>query len=187
MIKLVAGLIFTIFLFSNIAASCNSSQIDINTAPTEDLDNIIGVGSVIAQNIINSRPFYSLDDLIKVSRIGNKTLEKIRSQGLACISDENLSNDNTAIIETNGTTDFTDSAKLNDTISDLNYQVPQNISKSSPELIVLNSSSSKDIKSNDNVWSSERIALYGFIAFTILLGFLFAAKKIRRHKTEFQE
>jgi competence ComEA-like helix-hairpin-helix protein len=183
MIKLATGLILAIFLFSNISASCNSSQIDLNSASIDELDNLTGIGMVIAQNIINSRPFNSVDDLISVNRIGNKTLEKIKLQGLACVDETNISNsDSTQNI--NETANFTDPIK-NDS-PQLNYPKSQNVSNSSPKIIVLNSSS-KDIKSNDNVWSSERIALYGFIAFSILLGFLFAAKKIRRHKTEFQK
>jgi competence ComEA-like helix-hairpin-helix protein len=179
MIKLAAGLMLAIFLFSNISASCNSSQIDINSASTEELDNITGIGSVIAQNIINSRPFNSVDDLVNVNRIGNKTLEKIKAQGLACVVETNISN---PILNVSEATTKDSTKNITPLV---NYPSQQNITKSPPKIIVLNSSS-KDIKSNDNVWSSERIALYGFIAFSILLGFLFAAKKIRRPKTEFQ-
>ena len=65
--------------------TCSYKSIDINTASKEDLDKLIGIGEVLAQRIINSRPFSSLDDLIKVAGIGDKTLEKIKEQGCAYV------------------------------------------------------------------------------------------------------
>jgi competence ComEA-like helix-hairpin-helix protein len=59
--------------------------IDINSASLEELQKIYGVGPVIAKRIIEARPFSSLDDLIKVKGIGEKTLQKIKEQGLACV------------------------------------------------------------------------------------------------------
>lgn len=180
------GLLFLSILamISIISAQCNETQIDINSASMEELDNLTGIGPVIAQNIINARPFNSVDDLINVSRIGNKTLEKIKSQGLACVTmDENISDNSISIAPD---LDSDNSTTANDIIPNTSYQNPPDSKQSPPEVIILNLSS-KDIKSSNNVWSSERIALYGFIAFTVLLGFLFAAKKIRMHKTEFQE
>ena len=60
-----------------------ASLIDINTAPLEELEEIIGIGPALAQRIIEARPFNSLDDLIKVKGIGEITLQKIKDQGLA--------------------------------------------------------------------------------------------------------
>jgi len=60
-------------------------KIDINTASPKELQKLTGVGVVFAQKIIEARPFYSLDELTKVSGIGSKTLENIRTQGLAWI------------------------------------------------------------------------------------------------------
>lgn len=59
--------------------------ININTASLQQLDNLQGIGPVLAQRIIDARPFSSVDDLIKVKGIGQKVLEKIKEQGLACI------------------------------------------------------------------------------------------------------
>ena len=66
-------------------AKPESHLIDINTASEKDLQKITGIGPTLAQGIITARPFYSLDDLIKVNRIGPKTLEKIKEQGLAWV------------------------------------------------------------------------------------------------------
>ena len=66
-------------------AAQGASLIDINTAPLEELEKIIGVGPALAQKIIEARPFDSLDDLIKVKGIGEITLQKIKDQGLAWV------------------------------------------------------------------------------------------------------
>ncbi len=73
--------IFLIFPFFVLAAD----KIEINTASLERLDEITEIGPVLAQRIIDARPFSSIDDLIKVQGIGEKTLQKIKDQGLACI------------------------------------------------------------------------------------------------------
>ena len=80
--------IFLIFLLPNISAICNESQININTASLEELDALTGIGPVKAQAIIDTRPFNSVDDLINVNGIGEVTLNNIKLQGLACVSDE---------------------------------------------------------------------------------------------------
>lgn len=73
-----------IFLFLFIfAQTVVAEKIDINTASLGELQKIIGVGPVIAQRIIEARPFHSLDELTRVRGIGPKTLEKIKNQGLA--------------------------------------------------------------------------------------------------------
>jgi len=82
------GLFFLVFLSAFTALSIKAEQIDINTASLEELDKITGIGPVIGQRIIDARPFTSLDDLIRVKGIGEKTLQKIREQGLAWVSQE---------------------------------------------------------------------------------------------------
>ena len=60
--------------------------ININTASKEELQAITGVGPVLAQRMIEARPFYSLSDLIMVSGIGQTTLDKIIAQDCAYAS-----------------------------------------------------------------------------------------------------
>ena len=79
-------LVLTIFFISSCFAQCNSGQVDINSASLTDLDKLTGIGPAYAQGIVDGRPYSTLDELDKVKGIGPKTLEKIKAQGLACIS-----------------------------------------------------------------------------------------------------
>lgn len=60
----------------------NAHSININTASSETLKKIPGIGAVIANNIILLRQkkgkFNSLDELIEVKRIGSKKLSSIK-------------------------------------------------------------------------------------------------------------
>ena len=61
-----------------------SGIININRATKTEFDSLVGIGPVIAGRIINYRtqngPFLAIEDLLKVSGVGPKTLEKIRSR-----------------------------------------------------------------------------------------------------------
>lgn len=58
-------------------------KVNINTADSEELQKIPGVGPVTAENIISYREsngsFKSIDDIKNVSGIGEKTFEKMKS------------------------------------------------------------------------------------------------------------
>ncbi len=99
--RLIVFLAF-IIVFSFVHATCLENQIDINIATIEELDKLNGIGPAYAQRIIDARPFISIEELTKVSGIGPATLTKIKDQGLACISLDNLeesSEDETKEIE----------------------------------------------------------------------------------------
>lgn len=54
------------------------NSVDLNTASRDELMRIPGVGEITALEIISSRPFDSVDDLLRVRGIGQKTLESLR-------------------------------------------------------------------------------------------------------------
>jgi competence ComEA-like helix-hairpin-helix protein len=56
----------------------SETKLDVNTASQAELENISGIGPVIAQRIISARPFKSADDLRNVKGIGDKKYAKIR-------------------------------------------------------------------------------------------------------------
>ena len=69
------------------SGGANSSKkftgiININRASKVDFDSLSGIGPVIAGRIVTYRvqngPFMAIDDLLKVSGVGPKTLERIR-------------------------------------------------------------------------------------------------------------
>ena len=57
--------------------------VDINSATAEELQQLMGVGPVLAQAIVDYRaehgPFASVDELLEVSGIGEAKLEGIRN------------------------------------------------------------------------------------------------------------
>ena len=65
--------------------TAKSKCVDLNTASTEELQQIVHIGPSRAEGIIAIRPLYSIADLDKVSGKGPSRLDDIASQGLACI------------------------------------------------------------------------------------------------------
>lgn len=67
---------------SNTGGNATAGLININTADSDALMELPGVGEATARAIIENReqlgPFTSVDDLLRVSGIGEKKLEKIR-------------------------------------------------------------------------------------------------------------
>jgi DNA uptake protein ComE-like DNA-binding protein len=60
------------------SSSAAVGKLDINTATEKELTTVPGIGHVIAAHIIAARPFWSADDLRKVSGIGDKKYAQVR-------------------------------------------------------------------------------------------------------------
>ena len=74
-------LILILLALSFVSAGC----VDINSASLDELDEIVWVGPATAQKIIDARPFDSVEDLEKVSGIGEVKISDIKEEGLACV------------------------------------------------------------------------------------------------------
>lgn len=81
MLKLVRSIVLALALipFGAVAA-----EIDINTATVEQLEQLKGIGPVKASAIVQYRSengaFASVDELVNVPGIGEKSLAQIRAQ-----------------------------------------------------------------------------------------------------------
>jgi len=162
---------------------CEEGQIDINTATLVELDKIYGVGPVKAQAIINTRPFVSVNELIKVPGIGELTLDKILDQGLVCVENEVIKEEiaeEEVLGGNGGASDFArDEEELNERGQELEGGSEQTLT---PQVIKLNTP--KDIKSEDNIEGLDKAdyAKYGFIVFCILIGVLLILRNKKRQK-----
>jgi competence ComEA-like helix-hairpin-helix protein len=200
---------------SSIMAVCDNGDIDINSASAEDLDKLSGIGPAYAKAIIDTRPFGSVEDLIDVKGIGPVTLDKIKTQGLACVSGEEESapveeevaqeDENTQDTENipqeetqnaeeqpakEKATIKKDVSVNKEEIKEIETAINTNMSITGEAIktIVLSPSNPKDIKSETDKeqLSKNKFAIYGLIVFCILLVILFGFKKTKDEKNEFR-
>lgn len=61
-----------------ITTETGSERVSVNSASATELDTLPGVGPTTAQRIIEGRPYNTIEDLLGVKGIGEKTLEKLR-------------------------------------------------------------------------------------------------------------
>jgi len=185
---------FLIFILNFTSANCTEGQVNINLASLEDLDSIYGIGPAKAQAIINARPFSSLDDLIRVSGIGEIVLQDILAQGLACLDSDNYSEQsseeqknisNEIIEETNE--EPSESSPIKNSIKEEQSKEIIYIQEKKKEIepIFL---TPKDIKTpkNSKIQDETKYAWYALIIFCVFLAVFIAFEKNRKGKNEFR-
>ncbi|TKC19444.1 MBL fold metallo-hydrolase [Robertmurraya kyonggiensis] len=69
-------------------SSNNTSCININTAKVEEIEEIVHIGAERAEDLIELRPYNSIEDLSRIKGIGEARIEDIKEEGLACVGGE---------------------------------------------------------------------------------------------------
>jgi competence protein ComEA len=64
------------------ASASEARPVDLNTADSSALESVPGIGKSLSQRILAFRekngPFQSVDDLLKVQGVGEKSIQKLR-------------------------------------------------------------------------------------------------------------
>jgi competence protein ComEA len=61
-----------------LTTEAGEKRVSVNSATAAELDTLPGVGPATAERIIEGRPYNTLEQLLDVKGIGEKTLEKLR-------------------------------------------------------------------------------------------------------------
>ncbi|KAG2995766.1 hypothetical protein PC128_g23062 [Phytophthora cactorum] len=75
---------------ANAKLNANSTKIDLNAASRRQLQQLKGVGPVLAQRIVDARPFHRKEDLLAVNGIGTKSYVKIQAGAHVRVSSDPL-------------------------------------------------------------------------------------------------
>jgi hypothetical protein len=187
--KLLLVLILIIFI-SNVSASCEEDQIDINTASAEKLDEIIHVGPAVAGYIIDARPFDSLDELVNVSYISAGYLEDIIEQGLACVNgqeeeEEEIIEEEEEQEQEEEEENVVEEYQEIEEEQEIKEPVSRETEPIELQTINLNPKVIKTEDDNENL-SKNDYAIYGLVFFCVLLVVLFILRKNKYNKNEFR-
>lgn len=60
------------------AAGTGDPRVSLNSASLAELDSLPGIGPVIAERIVQGRPYATVEELLEVPGIGPATLERLR-------------------------------------------------------------------------------------------------------------
>ncbi len=180
--KTVISVLVVILLIQGIYSECSENQVNLNTASVSELDGIIYVGEVTAQNIIDTRPFNSIDELINVKGIGDVKLQAIKNEGLACVADSTSSSEEDSEEDSAKPEEETLSKSSDEKSSSETTSIVGDTISSEGSLISLNP---QDIKTDENKENNKQnLAIYSLAIFCVLLGVLFSLK-FKKRKNEF--
>lgn len=193
-------IISLIVLLSFYSAQCEPGQIDINSASKEELTQIIYIGEDRANQMINIRPFESLDDIVIISGIGEIYLQKIKEQNLACVDEYSEEDYNKKEKIGESDIEILSDSKLKELSRDNDKETKEFILEKEESERILEHTTFEPIKLNpQNIKSEtdlkkeedkeESYAIYLFVAFVIVICLLLAIKKYKRkykYKNEFE-
>jgi hypothetical protein len=175
--KITSAIIFLVII-NFVSATCGDGQIDINSASVEELDEITWVGLATAEKMINTRPFESLDDLTKVSGIGEVKLGDIKEQGLACVNEE-------IEIEESYDEEKEEEEVVNSEKGNEIKKEEEKLSMKEEEKVEMITLSPKDIKSEGDTFSDKaKYITYGFVVFCLLIAGLSVLKLKKKDELE---
>jgi len=184
-----------VVLISGISALCEEGQIDINTASKEKLQEIIQIGPVRADEIIELRTerlFESVDDLVRVSGIvaEGSRLTQIKDQGLACVNGQEEEEEEPIEEEEEQEQEEEEENVVEEYQEIEEEQEMEELSSRETEpielqTINLNPKVIKTEDDNENL-SKSNYAIYGLVFFCVLLVVLFILRKNKYNKNEFR-
>ncbi|MCF7910348.1 helix-hairpin-helix domain-containing protein [Candidatus Pacearchaeota archaeon] len=174
-----------VYVFVLISGSCDEDQIDINSASLDELDKLYGIGPAKSQAIVDARPYENIDELTNAYGIGPATLEAIKSQGLACVNNDEAETENSESDNDNEeaeTENSDDDENKELEFAPVSYEeenTKENKIEQKNEVIKLNP---KTIKTEENVYEEDNkklknYALYLFFAFSLVIVILIILKK----------
>lgn len=65
---------------ADVGVSSGVAAVNINTASQKELESLPAIGPVTAAKIINNRPYFSVDDLVKRKVVSQSTYDKIKDK-----------------------------------------------------------------------------------------------------------
>ncbi len=181
-----------ILIFPLVSSICEQGQINVNTASTEELKKIINIGPSYSEQIIQLRPFESIEGLTRVSGIAETRLNEIKNEGLACVG-EDISQEKNSSEKENETNSTNSSNIIKENSNEEDEENQNKDSSNSPVKLNLNQDStkeetdSKDIKklSNNNI-NKDKIAKYGLAGFCMFLIIIYLTNNKKTYKNEFR-
>ncbi len=182
-----------VFIFSFISGACGEGQIDINSASLSELQEIFQIGQARAEQIINLRPFESVDDLVRVSGIAEDRLSKIKNENLACVSEkdeEDPKKDSQEVeeeVEKNSEEDNSEENEMENTKVEVSKKVMDEEETVIKETINLNTDVIKQESKEEKSKGIEKANIFkwGLIAFGLFMVFLLLIKG-KKYENEFR-